>query len=1128
MLRLVELMAGPSRVVTRVRASARRLALRRRPRREPPPAEVAAALKVVPALVTSQDWSGLLERLEPVEQEFESESPPEVFARLSLAYRHLGRLTEAEAILKRGRARFPDNLRLGTEWAQLAAAQLHWPNAASRYEAVLTSHGKDVAPVVYARLAIAYREDGAFNRAAATIQKGLSEHPGDMRLDIEWAQLAIAQRNWPEAIERIETILHNHPDAPPEVYARLTIAYREEGQYAKAGAVLVRARSMFPRSLRLETEWTQLAIAQMDWPEAITRLETLVADHPDTAPPEIYAKLSIAYRSNEDLNNAAEALERGWIRFPRHLRLDIEWAQLAVTQLDWPEAVTRLTTVIQTHPETSPPEVYTRLALAHRQLNEHDVAATIVQLGMTRHPEDAALASAWAQLAMIDQDWNEAIVRWQELLTKGEPDPAAALPPRGTELDWNEVGWLHLIDNWPTHPSDLRTQPSPALYTSIADALSNVNAPAHTTRILDYGLSHYPTSPHLKFATAADRLTSLKPGPGQPTPRHFVEAALTLPQIDQMDANGESLASFIAPQLDHGLPPIVRIRVPRGTTLEIETRAARHYTRTTVRTRIRQLSEQHQWPEISERENPMERLAHRLSAAYGRRFEELPFLAADALADAIYFVVYSELWGHAAMRRLARAIAAESSNEPVFLEISGTWLTYLNGYAETEFELLTLYLELRRRGVNAFLCEYVDHDTRPSSALTLRPNPGFMQARDPVADPSQTTTNVGVVPAGIRSVSSVIESLGSPLVYSSSSIVPEFAYERSYLSRVAPSSSFMPPRSLLPTQRIGLWPTTAVLSADDLLGAAEPVGVPIETSAPLGKDWLGWLAELLQGYLGNLAMRSYAEVASHRIEAAHIADHPYPESSTFARAVKARGGSVTVWPHSTNPAHIKARREGSVDVIHAVTRTGCHQWRARFPDAEIIHSPQLMLSSAVSNPPSDRNAPLAVVVIGGKNTLGAMPFIHQSAHEDSYRRFFAGLEDLQREVPLAIYYKPKGVDGENEAWLEQTVGDAAQWEPIIQHPLKISLPNAVFVSISVGSGALIEGMSRGIPCVIVKDFPARDYLALDQEVIPSGPTDEMLAIIRSSAHPDGMLALRESQLERYRRETTVAGSSRMD
>jgi hypothetical protein len=187
-----------------------------------------------------------------------------------------------------------------------------------------------------------------------------------------------------------------------------------------------------------------------------------------------------------------------------------------------------------------------------------------------------------------------------------------------------------------------------------------------------------------------------------------------------------------------------------------------------------------------------------------------------------------------------------------------------------------------------------------------------------------------------------------------------------------------------------------------------------------------------------------------------------------------------------------------------------------------------MLSAPDASSLVDADAPLLVVVIGGKNTLGAMPFVNQSLHEDSYRQFFAGLEVLQGGAQIDVFYKPKGNVGENMAWLDRIVGDSARWQGIITHPLKIALPNMLFVSISVGSGALLEGLARGIPCVIVKDFPAREYLALAPDVIPTGPVDEILEIVKACTESGGLTRLTRQQLERFAYETGHADVSELN
>ena len=196
------------------------------------PSEVEAALDRARRLVPEGDWTGLAACLEPVLERFEAAATPEVYARLGLAYRQTGRHEEAAAMITRGRARFPGNLRIDTEWAQLAAASEDWPETIARYEEILSQH-RPAPSYLYPRLATAYRQAGDFVLAETVITQARAQFPGDMRLDIEWAQLPLARQDWPEAVTRHETILKDHAAAPVDVYR----AWR--GRTAKDKTVIV-------------------------------------------------------------------------------------------------------------------------------------------------------------------------------------------------------------------------------------------------------------------------------------------------------------------------------------------------------------------------------------------------------------------------------------------------------------------------------------------------------------------------------------------------------------------------------------------------------------------------------------------------------------------------------------------------------------------------------------------------------------------------------------------------------------------------------------------------------------------------------------------------------------------------
>ncbi|MEA3502016.1 MAG: hypothetical protein U9R47_04520, partial [Actinomycetota bacterium] len=83
---------------------------------------------------------------------------------------------------------------------------------------------------------------------------------------------------------------------------------------------------------------------------------------------------------------------------------------------------------------------------------------------------------------------------------------------------------------------------------------------------------------------------------------------------------------------------------------------------------------------------------------------------------------------------------------------------------------------------------------------------------------------------------------------------------------------------------------------------------------------------------------------------------------------------------------------------------------------------------------------------------------------------------------------------------------------VLEHPLRIDLPNMLFVSMSKGSSALIEGLSRGIPGVVVRDFPVRDYTTLDEDTFPTGTRADMIDVIASCFEPGGYEQLLEHEL----------------
>ncbi len=957
----------------------------------------------------------------------------------------------------------------------------------------------------------------------------------------------MADGNWAEAIRRWEQLLDRFgPSSSWSAYRGLIVSYTELGRLGTAGAIAARGREMFPESVELASLWAGLPMFDEEWAASVERWVEVLEQYGPTASWKPYRGLANCYEQIGDIPASVEAAELGYQHFPDIVEMATTWAQMSMIEEDWPEAVNRFQHVLDRFGSQVQWKAHLRLALAHGRQGDLEAAGKTLAIGLERYSYELTLVGHAAELAMARRDWPEAVSIWNDILearirlSNGQVNKTV-FPRRGSEWPWYEEAWEALISDWPSIEQELSFQPSPMLYRSLGASFESADLPEAALEILRHGAKAHPDDHSIAFDLAAAYL-DLRHDEGKPAIASELGvdleghplmsricvggSGLANDPISALCARNEETLDGFRParsELSTELGSVHILRVPYDSSIELQIKAGRYLTPKGIEKRVRQISERDAWDEMTAPENLVLKRAREVSAEYARRFADRPLLEADALGEAVLFFVFHELCLYEPMKRLAEDIAAQDDSSPVFIEGPTDTYRYIDGYSFSDFDVLYLYFELRRRGVNAFLCRY--HHGDPPSKPKLRFVPGVrsLLPRGEVQRTSDSTNPRVLVPAGIRSVRRVVGALGQTLVYSSGSVVKEFAYDRSLRQQfpIEPQASFHPSLTQLPEFRFDLWPA-AVLHGVPLHPAdgLEPTA-RIEVSAELGGDWLTWLDRALHDYLSGLSARAFAQVAAREIEEVHVCDHLFTDAVLFANAVKANGGRVVLWPHSANPVHVNERRAESFDEVHAVTQAGCEQWRKRFPEMKVTHSPSVMLDPPTRNTRVDESLPLSVVIIGGRSVLRHMPILDRDLHEKSYRDLFAGLEKLKKKHSLNVFFKPRGHTGEHEMWLAQLIGSSDQWERVLEHPLRMDLPNMLFVSVSMGSSALLEGLSRGIPGLVVRDFPVRDYTTLDADTFPTGRVGEMLDTIAACCRPGGYEALLEHELKYYATELEV-------
>lgn len=871
-----------------------------------------------------------------------------------------------------------------------------------------------------------------------------------------------------------------------------------------------------PRRSAAEREELQAAVAHArvpmddgDWPEAIRRWRGILERHGLESSWSAHRGIIVAHTHLGHLDEAESAAERAVSALPESVELVALQAELPTMVGDWPAAVERGERLIDRFGSAVPSSGWMWLAVAHEHQGDTDIAALVLQRAREARPDDPEVMRQQAEFSMVRRTWGQALQHWTSYLGARTP-PAEiegtkkALPVRGTAWDWYEEAWLTIARQWGAVAAEFNETPDPEVYLALGDVLRRANLPDERLSILAEGERAHPGDRRLALECAIAQFERYE-GPDV-TPDTDRLTAFTNGRLLASESDVMEVLSAFAParhSTTGELGRLFTIRARRDSSVGLLLRNFPYFTQATMERQVRTIAERDAWPEMTSSRDLTMELARELADTFGRRYGDPPFLPAEVLSDSVLALIHNELVVHEPMRRLAFDIATRTNGSPVFIESPADEFRYLDDYPFSNFDVLYLYFELRSLGVNAFLCRYHDDTLPEHSTISFVPGARALVPRGDVIEQDRSTRRSAIVPAGIRSMKRVLSGLDSPLVLSSSSLVEEFAYDRSIRQPVPieAEASVHPSTSSLPSFTFVLEPAA---SLDGVALDGEPTGTAnaiVEASDDMGGDWLDWLNRVLHTYLAGISENSLAAIDSRNIEEAHICDHLFADSVLFANAVRQRGGRVVLWPHSANPVHVDERRSGTFDEVHAVTRMGCEHWRDRFPDVTVTHSPFAMLDPPSRESPVDPDAPLAVVVFAGQSVRRYMPVLDRTQLEGSYRALFLGIEALQARHPIDLFFKPRGRTGENEMWLTQTVGTTGNWRRVLAHPLRIDLPNMLFVSIGTGSSALIEGLNRGIPGLIVRDFPVRDYTVLNREAIPTLTTMDALATIAACTDP---------------------------
>ncbi len=805
---------------------------------------------------------------------------------------------------------------------------------------------------------------------------------------------------------------------------------------------------------------------------------------------------------------------------PANLRLRIERAMLLSRLGHWTTAAEAWFRLVEDRGADLRPKQWSHAINAQRNVSDPAAAEAVLRAAREHIPHHPTMARLWAELAMIQEDWEAATDRWaayHQLRHTTIPTEPVVFPKRPRTSDWYEAAWHEVARVLHARGIPREAAFTATFYLSMARVLLSSRLDADSADLLTAWLDApedvldaeaLDDVRHIEHFLTGIRLTGSD---------HFPEA------LSVEDA--ALLANLpAAPAAVEGLGPLRLIRVPAGSTIEMSLRSARFLSLVNLDRHVMRVARSDGWPDAATELDPLACRARRWSQAYAEKYAVEPHLPATTLADAMYLTIYHEASQLVPMLRLADAIAAEQSPSPVIIEVPELEFRYLGGDGD-EFGLVYLYFALIERGVNAFLC-LVEHGSVDEEDAVLSFRPGWRLARRqtvlaPTEQRPRRSANgrVALVPAGIRAFPALASQFPGATVYESGSVVGEYAYDRHHprTQAVTATAALFPsdpdlPNFDHPLSRTARLAGTGLATNDD-----QRLDGVLEESSVIGGTWGEWLHRVTSGFVEHLARQATEDVARRRITEAHVADYLLPEGVVVGDAVHRAGGRVVLHPHSSNPVHIDVRRPDTFDEVEAITLTGAGMWSAQFPDKVVRHAPAVV---ATGTEPRAYSAgrPLSVILFGGMAVMGRTPWIDLDRHAETYRSLFDGLAELQERHAVDVYFKPRGATGETEEWLFHTVGHRARWRPTYTHARRLDLPNQVFISVSVGTTALLEGLVAGTPGMIVRDFPVRDYTTLTGPEFPVLHHADALALLEKVTSSGDYAALVAEEMAYARQE----------
>jgi tetratricopeptide (TPR) repeat protein len=327
------------------------------------------------------------------------------------AFRELGQLAEAEALLEAAIQRFPDDIGAISDHALVAHKRGDLPEAALRWER-LRARAPDRVEA-YFHGAEALRQQGKVAEADSLLEAGIKRFPQHFNLVRQHADDALRRQEFAEARARFQALRERFPNEPAGYHGGAWAALKQF-MMDEAQSILEEAMRRWPDAPNFLLDYALIPVHHPkkphDWDEGLARLARVRARFPAFEPG--YVRTIEFLRSARRLDELQAFATEATARLPASVKLANHWARAAEERADWPEAVRRFQEVARRFPDD--PAGYAGLATALAASGRTFEADRELEKAMRRWPAERELFAAYAMIAVRQSDWRAALRRWEE------------------------------------------------------------------------------------------------------------------------------------------------------------------------------------------------------------------------------------------------------------------------------------------------------------------------------------------------------------------------------------------------------------------------------------------------------------------------------------------------------------------------------------------------------------------------------------------------------------------------------------------------------------------------------------------------------------------------------------------